>query len=525
MEYIEVNTAYIPLLNKLIEINDYEKIKTIIHIGISGIDMIEKIYKHTKTHVIINEELEILHKQIDDLQEYNRKLNQEKLKIEGEKYNEIIRLRKEIEESYSCKVEELQREITLLQKEKSMFENEKDGDIIKIQRETEEKYLKKIENLNNELVNTKKECMDKIFTSTEENQKKFFKELYDMKVEKNKEVEYLKQLLEESKRSFDDTLVKEICKIEDEKNKRIKELEEENSSYRNKYEKLDLKSVKKGKPYEDIIEKELLDYFKKYKTYSLERCSTIKGKGDFVVSNKYSGIRIMLEAKNMPSVSASIKDQIPKFYDNINDKVNMYDGGIMIAIGNIESKNNYDIETLPNNKVVSFIEEYTLNNPERIYAMIELLHMKVQEIKSGKNLSKSQVLNDKIEDYKCVKNSYNKIKVVYEEQLNLMMRLKESILNLFDIDVDEYILNVNGSKKSMKEGINKQISNFIEEKIKEDSNIKDNKLKNLVMNKYKKYIDLYEIDKDKVNGVSKRTITSIIKKHRENVIVIHDTST
>jgi hypothetical protein len=520
MEKIEVNTAYIPLVNKLLELDDYEKIKTVVNIGFSGVDMIEKIYKHTKTHLVVNEELEVLHKQIDELHEYNRTLNQEKLKIEQEKYNEIIKLRKEIEETYSGKIDELNRELSLIQKEKSAFENDKEGEIMKIQREIEQKYVSKIEKLNNELIDTKKEHMDKMFSSAEENQRKFFKELQDMKVEKNKEVDYLKQLLEESKKGFEDTLEKELYKVEREKNKRIKELEDENNKYRNKYEKLDLKSVKKGKPYEDIIEKELIDYFKKYKTYSLERCSTIKGKGDFVVTNKYSGVRIMLEAKNMPSVSASIKDQIPKFYDNVNDKVNMYDGGIMIAIGNIETKNNYDIETLPNNKVVSFIEEYTLNNPERIYTMIELLHMKVQEIKSGKNLSKSQVLNDKIEDYKCVKNSYNKIKVVYEEQLNLMMRLKESILNLFNIDVDEYILTMNGSKKSMKESINKQISKFIEDKIKEQANIKDNKLKDLVMDKYKKYVDLYEVEKDKVNGVSKRTISSIIKKHRKNVIVI-----
>ena len=67
MEKIEVNTAYIPLVNKLLELDDYEKIKTVVNIGFSGVDMIEKIYKHTKTHLVVNEELEVLHKQIDEL--------------------------------------------------------------------------------------------------------------------------------------------------------------------------------------------------------------------------------------------------------------------------------------------------------------------------------------------------------------------------------------------------------------------------------------------------------------------------
>lgn len=217
----------------------------------------------------------------------------------------------------------------------------------------------------------------------------------------------------------------------------------------------------------------------------------------------------------MPKVSSTVKEQLPKFYDNVNDKINSYDGGIVIAIEDIETKNNYDIEILPNNKVVSFIENYTLNTPERVYAMIEILHKKIKEVQSGKTLSRTQVLNDKIEDYKNVRDSFNKMKIAYEQQQNLMIKMKENILNLFGIDADEYILNMNSSEKSIKENVSDKIGEFIKNKFFENPKIKDLDIKNLINIEFKEYIDLYK--NDKTNGVSKKKISSILKNIKKEI--------
>ena len=470
----------VPLVQKFIKVRNYDKMKTILDIGFSGINMIETYYKNSKSSIVFSEELKILHNKINELERINREIKKKKNNIEEEKNNEILNLRKEMETT----------------------------------------YVNKIEKLNNEVIETKKIYMEKVYSSNEKLQGKFFTELSEIKQEKNKEIEYLKKMLDENQSRSEKNLLTETKKIEKEKNKIIEGLEKENKKYRNKYEKLELKSVKKGKPYEDAIEDELREYFVRHgKTYCLERCSTMKGKGDFVVTNNYSGLRIMLEAKNMPSVSSTLKDQLPKFYDNINDKINLYDGGMVIAIQNIESKKNYDIEVLPNNKVVSFIENYTLNSPERIYSMIEMLHKKITEIRSGNTLTRNQVLNDKVEDYKNIKDSFNKLKIAYEQQSLLMIKMKENILNLFDIDVDEYILNMKNSEKSTKENISDKISKFIKTKMNENPKIKDAEIKNAVNSKFKEYIDLYEKKNDRINGVSKRKITIIIKnlKKEKNI--------
>jgi hypothetical protein len=475
METIKLVKAYKPLITKFLKVDNYDKMKAILDIGFSGIDVIDKYYKNTNSSLVLSDEMVILKKQLEELERINIEVKKEKNLLEEEKHNEIMNIRKGLDE----------------------------------------KYGERIDDLNNKVIETKNTYMDKLFETNEKLQEKFFKELNDMKEEKNKEIDYFKKIVEENQKRSDEILERELIKIKREKDKLIEELEKENMHFKNKYEKLELKSVKKGKPYEDAIEDELREYFVKHdKTYCLERCSNMKGKGDFVVTNNYSGLRIMLEAKNMPKVSSSVKDQLPKFYDNVNDKINAYDGGIVIAIENIETKKNYDIEILPNNKVVSFIENYTLNTPERIYAMIEMVHKKIKEVQSGKTLSRTQVLNEKVEDYKNVRDSYNKMKIAYEQQTTLIGKMRENILNLFGIDVDEYILNMNNTEKSTKENVSDKLGDFIKNKLIENPKMKDVELKNYINVEFKEYIDLYEKGNDKVNGISKRKITTIIKAIR-----------
>lgn len=482
MESIRIGKAFIPLVERFIKVDNYDKMKSILDIGFSGIDVIERYYKNSKNSVVLSDEMNILKGQIVELENINIELKKQKNLLETEKHDEILNIRKTLEDT----------------------------------------YLQKIETLNNEILDTKNNYMEKLFKMNDTLQEKFFKEINELKEDKNKEIDYFKKMLDDTQKRGDEILEKEIKKIENEKNNIIDKLTKENTRFKNKYEKIEVKSVSKGKPYEDAIEIELREYFVKHnKTYCLERCSKKKGKGDFVVTNNYSGIRIMLELKNTPKVSSTVKEQLPKFYDNVNDKINSYDGGIVIAIEDIKTKKNYDIEILPNNKVVSFIENYTLNNPERIYAMIEMLHKKIKEVQSGKTLSRTQVLNDKVEDYKNVRDSFNKMKIAYDQQQNLMIKMKENILNLFGIDADEYILNMNNTEKSTKDNVSDKIEEFIKNKLYENPKIKDFDIKKLINIEFKEYIDLYK--NDKINGVSKKKITSIIKntkiklKENENI--------
>lgn len=217
----------------------------------------------------------------------------------------------------------------------------------------------------------------------------------------------------------------------------------------------------------------------------------------------------MLETKNMPSVSSSVKDQLPKFYKDVKDKTNQYDGGIMVAMGRIETKKNYEMEVLDENKVVSFVENYTLNMIERVNVILEIVHQKIQELKSQEELSKSQILENQVEVYKDARDSYKKMKIVCDNQYSLVMKLKTNILNIFKIDVEEYILDKKSSEKGVQENIIDKISKFIKDEIERNSKISQRELSNNVSEKFKDYVEMYKTDKK--NGISKAKITKLVK--------------
>ena len=70
----------------------------------------------------------------------------------------------------------------------------------------------------------------------------------------------------------------------------------------------------------------------------------------------------------------------------------------MVAMGRIEPKKNYEMEILDENKVVSFVENYSLNMIERVNVILEIVHHKIQELKSQEELSKSQILENQEEE-------------------------------------------------------------------------------------------------------------------------------
>lgn len=478
MQNVKINKTYIELIKRVTDIDNYAKIKTLIDIGFSGLNLIDNYKNHYNFDLSKNEDFLILNTQIKELEIKNRGYETENIQLQNNHNTQLISLRKQIELEY-------------------LDENNNNKKIIS--------------NLQNDIFKIKQQSLEKISNSLDERDQKFFDQIKQLKQDKDKEIDYFKDLLNRNQLEYKGKLNSEIEKIKKDTNEIVEKYKQENMRYREKYEQLELKSVKKGIPYEDAIERELNTYFEKNNNiYKLERFSTQKGKGDFLVTNNYTNIRIMLEAKNMPSVSSTIKDQTPKFYDNMNDEINLYDGGIMIASNNIEKKKNYEIEILPNNKVVCFIENYNLNMTERIYCIIEILHNKIQDLKAETNISRVQLLENQVELYKTSKDSYNKIKTASEKQFELMMNIKTNILNLFNIDVETYILSLNNTNKSQKVNITDTIENYIKSCLQHKPDLNDKAIKEKIYDKFKSYIELYE--KDKKNGISKRAIANIVKK-------------
>ena len=530
---MNINKLLVPLVERFIKIDNYNKMKTVLDIGLSGLSVIENYYRHIQENNVYNEEIIKYKKEIENLESITHELKLDRNRIEEKFHYESLNQKRELERKYLLDLEEKNEKIEELNKKMNEIKNNMEEKLyietLNQKRELEKKYLsnmeeknEKIEELNYKLTEIKSEYYEKIMKLSQETQEKFLINLNELKEEKNKEIEYFKNLLDEGKASFKQELNREIEKRLEEKNKIVDELTKENEKYRKKYEKLEQKSVNKGVPYEDAIEKELSEEFEKNNNvYRLERYSKIKGKGDFVIINNYSGIRIMMEAKNMPIVSSTIKDQLPKFYDNIKDKTNKYDGGFIITIGRVESKKNYLIETLDDNKVVSFIENYTLNMPENIIFIIEMLHQKIYELKSKNELSRNQIFESNIELYKMIKEIYKKTKSSCDLQYEMVERFKADIFNIFKIDIEEYLLNKNTSNKSIKENVSVKIENFIKEELDKNKNLEKKELLNKINDNFKEYIELYEIDK--VNGISRRKITNLVKNYfvGENEIIIN----
>lgn len=492
---MEIKDEYKKLIEKVLKYDNYDDIKSIIELGLMSRELMIDYKMKNDTNGIKQHEKIIYDGKIKDLED--------KIIKTREKYEEMIenvnnRLKKEKEE------EILNYKTKLLKKDEN------------------------IEKINNELLKIKNEYFEKIMTITEQNRESILKQqellekkLNNLKEEKNEEINYFKEIIEKNEEKYDILLKKELDKIENEKNNEITRLQKENERYREKYEKLEINSVLKGKPYEEAVELELNELFEKNSNiFSIKKCSNQKGKGDYLIVNNYSGIRIMLELKNMPKVSSTVKDQQPKFYNDIKDKTNNYDGGIMVSFGKIEGKKNYQLETYDDNKIVSFVENYTLNNPDKIHLILEIVHQKIQEIKTKNVLSEKQVLDFQIDLYNSAIENYKKIKSSYENQNNLIMKIKNNIFSTFGIDVDEYILEKKNNYESLSKTIIEQVEEYIKEVIREKK-MNEIELKKNVINKYDKYIELYK--KDKKNGISKQKITSIIKKYymenEKNIII------
>ena len=567
---MEINPRLQILVEEFIEVNNYDKMRTILDIGFSGLDIIEKYYTINNTTEINNNlkkqfskfEEEIKHltetlqnvsstkeREILDLKqkmEKERMLLEERLteKIEeNHKLNENSQqhmhdLRVELNKTYNDKLDEKSIRIEQIKKEYNDKLEEKTTEIEeKIKYLTETKEREKLD-LNKKLEETHKlneNLRQRMYESHDELNKTYNDKLKEQAIT-SKQIE--NELFELKKNLYDNLQKKsdehknditEIIKCnnvtierliesheqrknenENSLNEKIEKLEKENIHYKEKYEKLELNSVLKGKPYEDAIEEELTEHFEKNSNiYSIKRRSDKKGKGDFVVTHHDTGFRAMVEVKHMPKVSSTIKDQQPKFYNDLRDKTNNYDAGIMISSGKVEGKRSCKIEHLDDGKIATFIQGYNLGYPEIINMVLETVHNIIKN-KNNKDFSKEELLEKFSQQYKGQLESAKKSKSLHDTQVEALQKTKDMILGIFNIDIDEHISDKIIKSSNLTGEIKREVAEYIEYKISEEPDIKRAELKKIVFEKCKEYIEIFKTDKS--NGISKTMIDNIIKK-------------
>ena len=143
METIEINKLIKPLVNQFIEIDNYDKMKTILDIGISGINLIDK-YSYLKnenieTNIIFQEELkkyklekEILEKikeeNLIELKKYKLEIEllenkNRKIKYDSENIETNITFQEELKK-YKLEIEEQEKINNKIKNEKQKLEED-----------------------------------------------------------------------------------------------------------------------------------------------------------------------------------------------------------------------------------------------------------------------------------------------------------------------------------------------------------------------------------------------------------------
>jgi len=476
---MEINPVLQPLVEKFVEVNNYDKMKTMLDIGFLGVDIIEKYYTINNTTEINNN----LKKRFSKFEEEIKYLTETLQNVSSTKEREKLDLNKKLEETHKLN-ENLRQRMYESHDELNKTYNDK----LKEQAITS----KQIEN---ELFELKKNSYDNLQKKSDEHKN----DITEIIKCNNVTIERLIESHEQRKNENENSL-----------NEKIEKLEKENIHYKEKYEKLELNSVLKGKPYEDAIEEELTEHFEKNSNiYSIKRRSDKKGKGDFVVTHHDTGFRAMVEVKHMPKVSSTIKDQQPKFYNDLRDKTNNYDAGIMISSGKVEGKRSCNIEHLDDGKIATFIQGYNLNYPQIINMVLETVHNIIKN-KNNKDFSKEELLEKFSQQYKGQLESAKKSKSLHDTQVEALQKTKDMILGIFNIDIDEHISDKIIKSSNLTGEIKREVAEYIEYKISEEPDIKRAELKKIVFEKCKEYIEIFKTDKS--NGISKTMIDNIIKK-------------
>jgi len=432
--------------------------------------------------------------------DYVKRINKDVSEVSEEDLSECLNIEREgFKESIGKKDEEIKNMNFMAEK----LREKKNEELYKLQKEFSDFKLESSHREYEKQVEIENNFKTQIEMLREEN--KGLLEKRNIELEKNREE--VNRVSKERKYEYDETM--RIMKEGYEKEN--SGLKEENDRFKSKYEALEVNSVLKGAPYENLLEEEMNEYGDKNgNVWKVENLTGKAGKGDFCVSNNYSNTRIMVEAKNMPKVSSTVANQQPKFFNNLNDPTNNYDGGIIVASGIIERQKSYKIEKF-SGKYICFVENYTLNNPERIFQILESIEEKI----SNSNKENNEVfLRDRV--FKIMEKDYIKLREqkkntdkCVKEQDKLVEEKKKEIYELFNLDIDEYLSNDKKTTKNVNNSIEEKVKKFAEEMKNENKEITKKDLIEKVNIHFVEYIKEYE--KDKKSGISKNKIKNILR--------------
>ena len=406
-------------------------------------------------------------------------------------------------EAFKESIEKKDEEIKNMNLMAEKLREEKNEELYKLQKELSDFKLESSQREYEKQVEIENNFKTQVETLREENKGLLEKRNNDL--EKNREE--VKRISKERKDEYEESM-RIMREGYEKENSRLKE---ENERFKSKYEALEVNSVLKGAPYENLLEEEMNEYSDKNgNVWKVENLTGKAGKGDFCVTNNYSNSRIMVEAKNMPKVSSTVANQQPKFFNNLNDPTNNYDGGIIVASGIIERQKSYKIEKI-SGKYVCFIEKYSLNNPERIFQILESME---ERISNSNKQNKDVFLRDRI--FKIMEKDYIKLREqkkntdkCAKEQDKLVEEKKKEIYELFNLDIDEYLSNDKKTTRNVNNSIEEKVKTFAEELKNENKEITKKDLIEKVNIEFTEYIKEYE--KDKKSGISKNKIKNILK--------------
>ena len=445
METIEINKLIKPLVNQFIEIDNYDKMKTILDIGISGINLIDK-YSYLKnenieTNIIFQEEL----KKYKLEKEILEKIKEENL-IELKKYKLEIELLENKNRKIKYDSENIETNITFQEELKKY----------KLEIEEQEKINNKIKNekqkLEEDIYNIKKEDFNNRDKLRNDLDNKYSKEINYYKEQINKINEEKKILIE----SF------EVIK-KDEVNEKTKELKENREKLEKEINYLKQLYVEKSKGIK--YENELIPKFEEYNDKKLNNKwrilhigSSINHKCDFHITNKDTGEIILIDTKNNESHKPVSKDDIDKFISDVTTGTNNAIGGILIANNKICKKRDFDINIV-NNKILLYISHFSFNNTEFLFSMFELICDRYRNIKSG--FDKNFIKNNLIDNYTFLMDRLNSNKLEFKKYEKELSNISKKFSKMFNDDIELHYKGIINLENKMEQKQKQNNENYI----------------------------------------------------------------
>ena len=430
-----VEEPYIPLIQKLLSLKNYDDIKVVVDVGIYNLNLLKEYNKsniNVSNQVVINDNIDYYKKEIEHqsnllntLREQNQNYESSIDIMRNEFYQEKTRIYQEIEERKEREIE----------KYKEMIES---------MNESKNKLLKEMEEIQKNNYIEKEELRNTLSDG-------YKREIMEYKnTLKTKE-----QQLETLVKTFETIKREEIERVTNELQREKQRLNNEIDYYKKLY-------VDKSKG--SFYEKELLPLLEKYNNNKLNNKwriihvgSSCNEKCDFQFRNKDTGDIILIDTKNNESHKPVPYKDVDKFIKDIEKEDNQAIGGILLANSYITNKKSFEMDTL-NNKTYIYVSNFSFNNVEFIFSMIDLI---CEQSKSLKNkFDEENIRTHYIEQYKFLLDRVrvlNQERKKYEEEIN---RIKSKYYSLFNDDID--IKHKGLETKEVEKIVIKDIINFDE---------------------------------------------------------------